>query len=128
MAIAADPQHVDALYERAVLHYADGELDAALARLDAALQYSPRAANAYYVRGLIYNARGEHTRAINEFTQALTLRSDYAEALLARAAAYHASGDTISADADLDRLSQMELDETLEKAVSVLRLQLGHIQ
>lgn len=124
-ALAADPQQVDALYERALLNLAEGQRDAALADLNRVLDLSPRAANAYYARGIAHSAGGDHPRAIADFDAALRLRGNYAEALLGRAAAYHAGGDDQAARADLERLEQLDLDEALETAVAALRAQLG---
>lgn len=126
-ALEANPQQVDALYERALLHLAAGRHAAAIADLNQALRLSPRAANAYYARGLAYSRGGEQARAIADFDAALRLQGDYAEALLARAAAYHASGDDQAARADLERLEQMDLDETLETVAATLRLQLPEL-
>ncbi|MCS6938129.1 MAG: tetratricopeptide repeat protein, partial [Roseiflexus sp.] len=109
-AIRARPQHVDALYERALLHYASGDLDAALSDLDAALRLSPRAANAYYVRGLIRRAQGDARSAIADFGQALLLQPAYPEALIARAATYAEQGNMTAARADLQRLDDLQLD------------------
>ena len=124
-ALRARPQHVDALYERALLHYADGDLNAALANLDAALRLSPRAANAYYVRGLIRHAQGDIRSAIADFGQALVLQPEYPEALIARAAAYAAQGNTAAARADLQRLDGLTLDPTLQQAREALQVQTG---
>jgi len=124
-ALATDPQHVDALYERALLSFAEGQPAAAIADLDRALRLSPRAANAYYARGQAREALGDHAAAIGDFTQALNLRADYPDALLARAAAYHATGSDDQARSDLDALSQMPLDDTLKAATDALREQIG---
>jgi tetratricopeptide (TPR) repeat protein len=124
-AIRARPQHVDALYERALLHYAGGDLDAALADLDAALRLSPRAANAYYVRGLIRHAQGDTRSAIADFGQALLLQPAYPEALIARAAAYGEQGNTTAARADLQRLDDLQLDPALQQAREALRVRIG---
>ncbi len=124
-ALRARPQHVDALYERALLHYAGGDLNAALADLDAALRLSPRAANAYYVRGLIRRAQGDTRSAIADFGQALLLQPAYPEALIARATAYAEQGNTTAAQADLQRLDNLQLDPTLQQAREALRARLG---
>lgn len=120
-ALAADPQHVDALYERALLNYAEGRQNDALADLDRAIKLSPRAANAYYARGLVLNALGNAAGALNDFNQVLLLKPDYAEALLARAALYSAAGNKTSALADLDRLDQLSLSADLQVAAATLR-------
>jgi tetratricopeptide (TPR) repeat protein len=120
-ALAAEPQQVDALYERALLNLAEHQTDAAIADLDAALRLSPRAANAYYARGIAYSRTGDQERAIADFDAALQLRAEYAEALLGRAVAHHAAGNSAAAQADLDRLAQLTLDETLETTTEALR-------
>lgn len=122
-AIAADPEQVDALYNRAIINFTENNLDGALFDLDSAIELSPRAANAYYTRGLLHNARGDKQRAIGDFTRALELQPQYPEALLGRASVYHEIGEVASARADLETLSQQELDETLEFAIDVLRQQ-----
>lgn len=120
-ALAADPQHVDALYERALLNYAEGRHTEALADLNRAISLSPRAANAYYARGLVLNALGNGSEALNDFNRVLVLEPNNGEALLARAALYSATGNTTNALADLDRLDQLPLSEALQLAAATLR-------
>jgi tetratricopeptide (TPR) repeat protein len=123
-ALAADPQHVDALYERALLSFAEGHPDAAIGDLDRALRLSPRAANAYYARGQAHAAMGDQTAALKDFTAALKLQPDYPEALLARAVAYHAAAQDDQARADLEKAERLQLDDTLQVAADALREQL----
>ena len=124
-ALAANPQHVDALYERALLSFAEHKLPAAIVDLDQAIGLSPRAANARYARGLAWSAQGDQPRAINDFSRALELQPGYAEALLARASAYHAAKDDAQARVDLDALGKLDLDEGLKAAAEALRRQVG---
>jgi tetratricopeptide (TPR) repeat protein len=124
-ALAANPQQVDALYERSLLNFAEGKLDAARADLDAALAISPRALNAHYARALVHSAQSNHLAAINDFNVVLRDNPQNAEALLGRATAYHAAGDAAKARADLDALEVMELDETLQVGVAALRERVG---
>lgn len=124
-ALAANPEQVDALYERGLLSFAEGNPTAAIDDLDRAIRLSPRAANAFYARGHAREALGDHNAAIADFSQALKLRADYADAFVARAAAYHAAGRDDRARADLAALNDMELDATLQAAVTALRQQLG---
>ena len=123
-ALRADPQHVDALYERGLLNFAAGEHTAAIEDFDAALRLSPRAANAYYARGLAYSASNDDASAINDFTRALELQSNNPAALIGRASAAHALGRNDEAQADLKRLELLEVDSTLLVAVKLLRQQL----
>ncbi|HJZ50270.1 MAG TPA: tetratricopeptide repeat protein [Roseiflexaceae bacterium] len=124
-ALAADPQQVDALYERGLLSFAQGNPTAAIADLDAALRLSPRAANGYYARGLAYDASGDHTAAIADFTKALALKPDYPEALLGRATAHHMVNQDALARADVAAIKEKTLDDTLKAALGVLRQQIG---
>ncbi|HMQ34648.1 MAG TPA: tetratricopeptide repeat protein, partial [Chloroflexaceae bacterium] len=124
-ALRRDPQHVDALYERALLALAEGRPAAAVADLDAALRLSPRAANAFHARGLAHSAAGDHDRARADFTWALELAPDDPAALLGRAAAARALGDDAAARADLDRALALPLDDPLRQAAEALRRRLG---
>lgn len=118
-ALRADPQQVDALYERGLLSFAEGQLDAALADFDAALQLSPRAANAFYARGLAHQAAGDLERAVADLSQAIALRPEgYPEALLARAAAHAAAGRASQARADLERLAELDVDELIQRGAA----------
>jgi tetratricopeptide (TPR) repeat protein len=125
LALAADPQHVDALYERALLSLAERRHADAVADLSRAMRLSPRAANAYYARALARAATGDRPGALGDLTQALTLRPDYAEALLARADLALAAGNTALARADLGRLELLQLDDPLAAAAAALRRRLG---
>ena len=124
-ALTANPQHVDALYERALLSFAEGQPAAAITDLDRALQLSPRAANAYYTRGQARAALGDQAAAIVDFTEALALQPEYPEALLARAAAYHATSRDDLARADMVQLEALTLDPTLQSAADALQQQLA---
>jgi tetratricopeptide (TPR) repeat protein len=124
-ALARNPEHVDALYERALLNFAERKLPAAIADLDKAIGQSPRAANAHYVRGLAWSAQGDPARALADFDVALKLKPKYPEAQLARASALHAANDDARARAALDGLDQQALDDGLKAAADALRRQLG---
>jgi tetratricopeptide (TPR) repeat protein len=123
-ALAADSQHVDALYERALLSLAEGRPADAVTDLDRALQLSPRAANAFYARALAHLAAGSPPAALADLDRALELRPAYPEALLARADLALAADDQERARRDLDSLGGMPLDEQLEAAAAALRRRL----
>ena len=124
-AIAANPQQVDVLYERALLNYADDNLTAAIADLNAALQLSPKATNAHYARGLAFSASGDNQRALADFDATLSAQPDNADALLGRAVAYAALGDAAHARADLDRLNQLNPDDAIKTGAEALWRQVG---
>jgi tetratricopeptide (TPR) repeat protein len=123
-ALAANPQHVDALYERALLSFAEGQPASAITDLDRAIKLSPRAANAYYARGQARAALADQAAAIADFTQALALQPEYPEALLARALAYHATSRDDLARADMATLAPLTLDPTLQSAADALQREL----
>jgi tetratricopeptide (TPR) repeat protein len=124
-ALATDPQHVDALYERALLSLAERRHAEAVADLDRAIRLSPRAANAYYARAVARAAGGDSGAALADLDQALRLRPTYAEALLARADLALAASDEQRARADLDALDRLPLDDQLQAAAAALRRRLG---
>ncbi|MBC8076496.1 MAG: tetratricopeptide repeat protein [Chloroflexales bacterium] len=123
-ALAANPQHVDALYERALLAYGAGQFGVAINDLSAALRLSPRATNAYYARALAHHASGDSAGAIADFTTVLELDPVNAEALLGRATLYAEQGDQARAIADLDALDQLPHDAMLAAAAMALRQQI----
>jgi tetratricopeptide (TPR) repeat protein len=123
-ALAADPQHVDALYERALLSIAEQNPADAVADLDRAIRLSPRAANAYYARAVARATSGDPRRARDDLDEALRLRPGYPEALLARADLALAAGDTAQTAADLDRLDALQIDDQLQAASAALRARL----
>jgi hypothetical protein len=85
-------------YDRGVARLAEGDLDAAAANLDAALERRPEWAAAWRQRG--FASRDSATQIAN-FTRAIALDAHDADALAARGRAYLASGDAGRARADL---------------------------
>lgn len=123
-ALRQQPEHADALYERALISLAEEKEQQAILDLDHTLRLKPRAA-AYYARGLAYIALSDYKRARHDFGRAIELRPGYAEALLARATTAYAAGDMVSAQQDLGRVDQLRLDKSLEEDAERLREQLA---
>jgi tetratricopeptide (TPR) repeat protein len=122
-ALQQEPEHADARYERALVSLAEAKTQQAIADLDHALRLKPRP-GAYYARGLAYTALSEYDRARDDFSHAIALKPRYAEALLARAATAYATGDLASAQQDLQRVDQLDLDKSLEEDAERLREQI----
>lgn len=85
-------------YERGVAQLAEGDLAAAAANLDEAVQRRPDWAAAWRQRGF---ASREPAAQIANFTRAIALDAHDADSLAARGRAYLASGDAARARADL---------------------------
>jgi tetratricopeptide (TPR) repeat protein len=77
----ASPGHADALHFLGLIAHQQGDHDAALARLDAAIASRGDAAPFHNNRGSILLALGQAEEAAASYGQALTLRPDYVEAL-----------------------------------------------
>jgi tetratricopeptide (TPR) repeat protein len=93
-----------ALYNnRGAARHARGDLVAALADFDRALELSPDYPEAYNNRGAVRHALGDLAGAVADFDRALRLNPNYAEAYNNRGAARHELGDLAGAVADFDR-------------------------
>src|SRR5258708_10419085 len=79
---------VDGLYEQAMRHQRDGDLESALALYDQVIRADPEYAEAYYGRAMVYYALGSCDQAINDCNTAIDLRHRFPEAFLVRGAAH----------------------------------------
>jgi len=68
-----DPQNVIAYVNRGHAYADAGEMDMALADLNASQQLAPEFPNIYNDRGFIYFKRGEYDKALNEFNRSIAL-------------------------------------------------------
>jgi tetratricopeptide (TPR) repeat protein len=68
-----DDRAVQVSYKLALARYRDGNLDGALAALDATLHLNDRLADAYYLRGLCLRAQHRVAQAQRAFLQAIAL-------------------------------------------------------
>ena len=71
-------------------YHRSGNLDAAIAEYDKALERHPKFVDALMLRGDAYKARGEVDRAISEYSKVINANSKNAIALVARGAAFEA--------------------------------------
>ena len=94
----------------AAIHVCRGEAQAALGRMDvaiesisAALTIEPYQAAAYFARGNIRGEQREYDLAINDYTMAIHIEPDFEEAYYRRALAYEERKRYAEAEADLTR-------------------------
>ena len=94
----------------AAIHVCRGEAQAALGRMDvaiesisAALTIEPYQAAAYFARGNIRGEQREYDLAINDYTMAIHIEPDFEEAYYSRALAYEERKRYADAEADLTR-------------------------
>lgn len=101
-ALALEPQHSDALVERAFTHDQMGNTAPALADMDEAIRACPDAWT-HVVRGRINLTAGQRAAALADFDHALELDPDQEWAYASRAAVHRIEGRYEDALADLDR-------------------------
>lgn len=87
-----------------------GDLELAIADLNAAVRLNPDNAGAHFSRGNFYRRRGEETKARAEFDIAISkpVAADRAWDYITRARAKRAKGDTTSALSDLDEAHRID--------------------
>lgn len=102
-ALLLEPQHGDALVERAFTHEAMGNVEDALADLDRAIRAQPDGAWTYVVRGRIHLRARHRTQALADFDQAVDLDPEQEWALASRAELYRFQERYDEALENLDR-------------------------
>ena len=73
---AAKPDNALALSNRSIAYWQKGELDKALADLDAALRLTPDDLNLVTDHGSVLKAKGEYDLAIADYDQVLAAKPD----------------------------------------------------
>jgi len=99
---APDAWQVGALTRRAGAYYRAGDLDHAIADLDAALVLQPDAFDLYRQRSLYRLDKGESSGGMADLAYALTLQPDFVPGTVDRAWARVSAGDMAGARADFD--------------------------
>ena len=106
-------------FDRGLLLYRQGDLDAAIREMTLAIRLNPTNAEAYLRRGTTYHSRQEYDAAIADFTEAIKVNpkeivyvggesiSLDALAYASRSFAYKAKGDTARADADFAKALEL---------------------
>jgi predicted O-linked N-acetylglucosamine transferase (SPINDLY family) len=101
--LSANPDHVDALFLLASLHFQRGEIAAALARFDQVIALKPDFAEALAGRGAALSSLARHEEALAAYDKALALRPGNPQALNNRANTLLALGRNAEALAGYER-------------------------
>jgi lipoprotein NlpI len=105
---APDVWRVGALARRAGANYRNGDLDHAIADLDAALALRPDSIEVYRQRSLYRLEKGERSGGLADLSYALTLQPDFVPGYVDRAWARLSGGDRIGALADFTKAIEIE--------------------
>jgi tetratricopeptide (TPR) repeat protein len=110
-ALAADPNNIDAYYNRGFMLLALHNYKDALSDLNTLLELKPDSAPGYLTRGGLYLNTGHPKEAADDFTKALALDKLSTSALNNRAMAYAAMGRKEEAFADIAAAIALAPDE-----------------
>ena len=110
------PKRAKALSERASLYEKLGEIDGALADLNAAIKLDPKSSAMYDRRGLLLQSQNKLAEAISDFYSATKLNISYGPAYYHRGLAYEAQGDGGFAKEDFNHGCQLGIQDACAKA------------
>lgn len=85
-----------------------GQLEAALAKVDALLALVPDWPVAYHYQGVLYHALGQYSRAIDAYKQAITLQPDYLDAYYNLGLAYLKQHDRVAASRAFEAILSLD--------------------
>lgn len=111
-ALVLEPQHADALVERALTHQQMGNADNALADMDEVIRAHPDSAWNYVYRGRVNLMAGRRIEALADFDRAVELDAEQDWALASRAELHRTQGRYQEALADLDRALSIDPEYT----------------
>ncbi len=101
--LEGSPNYIPALEARSAAFLQKGNLDAAQADLEKALQLEPNNARLYFRLGQVYYRRGDLDRALEFFTKAIDLDPMYPAAYMARSQVLRDKGLEEAADLELQK-------------------------
>lgn len=93
LAIAKNPNNMNAYYNRALLFHRQGNQKAALADYDKISAMNPNYSEPCYGRGQIYEEEGQLDKAIAEYSKAIEMNVSHGLAHYKRAVAYNTKGE-----------------------------------
>lgn len=108
---APDVWRQGALTRRATAYYRSGDLDRAIADLDAALALRPDAIDIYRQRSAYRREKGESSGGLADLAYALTLQPDFVPAYVDRAWLRASDRDTSGAQADFSKAIAVQPDQ-----------------
>jgi lipoprotein NlpI len=106
--VKAAPKFAGGYVNRGAILLERGDLDRALADLEAAIALDPRNAMAIANRGIVLGQKGEFARAIADFDTASRLAPNFVKPLANLGFAHFAQGDFQAAAADFAKLGETE--------------------
>ncbi len=108
--VAAEGGDARALLARGFLRSQQGELEAAIADLDRAIELEPGLAEAWAARGEARRLQGQFAAALPDYDRAVELAPGSAELRVGRANARSAAGDHAGAREDAQRATEIQPD------------------
>ncbi len=111
-----DPLTARAYTNRGILLFKKGDLDDALADLDAAIRINPGLAGAYVARGAVRRAKSDIKAALADFDRAISIDRNLSQAYDQRANLFLDLGDITAALADIKR--SLALDPRSDGAIA----------
>jgi serine/threonine protein kinase/Tfp pilus assembly protein PilF len=109
-ALAIDPAHAEALYERSRRHAERKDFEAALRDADRLVAVRPRSAQGHRMAGRLYVDQHDTDSAMEQFAEALRIDPDDPITLNERSRLYRALGRREDAFADIDRAIELDPD------------------
>jgi tetratricopeptide (TPR) repeat protein len=103
-ALAVDRSHAELYHQRGHVHFARGDLEAALQDYEASVRLHPRGVPGYVACGDALRFMGRHAEAIEVYTRGLAYDPDAVDLLRRRAQCYAARGQLDAALSDLERV------------------------
>jgi len=98
----------NSLVSRGDYYRLNGDLDAAIADFNAAIEDSPKEAYAYYKRGWCYEMKGDKKKALDDYNMGLEMTDDYPYLYLMRGELLLQEGNKTEADADFEQVIQKD--------------------
>jgi tetratricopeptide (TPR) repeat protein len=111
--VAPDVGEIQPYLEQGIAHIQDGQLDAAIAEFNKAIDIDPSAAIAYLYRGIAYAGQDRLNEAIADYTRAIDLDPDDPAAYLYRGSIFAQQGDLKAAVADFTSVIERDPDNAL---------------
>ena len=96
------------LVQRGDYYRLTGDLDAAIADFSAAIEDTPKSAYAYYKRGWCYEMKGDRRKALDDYNMGLEMSDDYPYLHLMRGELLLQDGNKTEADADFEKVIQID--------------------
>ena len=111
--VAPDFGEIQPYLEQGIAYIQNGQLDAAIAEFNKAIDLDPNVAVAYLYRGIAYAGQDRLNEAIADYTRAIDLDPDDPAAYLYRGSIFAQQGDLEAAVADFTSVIERDPDNAL---------------